>query len=274
MSTKKDVQCLCTECKQRDVIQEVGSWNWARFVVIFEMFKDLDWLYGKGKGLGSNLKFVEYKRKNENDAPKFNYRLEKKVKAIHKDDGTLYYDRKDKTKASLSKILKLYNEYYILRKKYNKAKYFINNYDTQEVVHLGLTSLVCECGNDNIIILSNNTHLQHLGINSSIVYYELKDYETEHFDGLDVPEWKIVLNGLYIEKGYDTSIDSVLNAETKRECYDSKVYEHILHVHELEDKFYTLAHLGELMVYRILGKNDSELIRDIITEHYSVKRSR
>lgn len=258
------VQCYCAVCKEADTRQEMGGDKYVRFVKLFEMWKRLEWLYD-GSSLGSKVKFVYsddnrklYTRVWNESWVETNTTIRKEGNFVPK--AVFNSLVKSKFNSKMSKLNELRNEYNELRDLYNSAKYFRSTYDTVSVVNeAGDSQLICACGNDEIFVISPNTHLDHLGVTKDDVESEFeKDQHTS--------------NGIYSSDDYDYSQDEILNKEIKREYEDHKVFNDRVEAHKAEEEFYAVAStmsIGE--VCKFLGSRKSELIADIIGEYYSLK---
>jgi len=255
MAGFETVQCLCSHCKAEVTRQEMGADSYDRFNKIFEMFQRLDWIYStkQNAGLGSRIKFVY----GEDNYPLYNKVKERVVNEL---DG--FVPRpvfNSLVSAKLSKLNDLRNEYEELRSLYNDAKAYTTTFDTTEVeLDDGTTALQCaNCGSDEIFILSPNRHLDHLCVTKE----DIKDEKIESTLG----------NGLYLEEGYDFSMDKFLNDEIKREYSDISDYESELRRHKVTEDFYNVASTMTVsQVCRYLGYR-ANLIADVIADYYECR---
>jgi len=245
----------------------MGSTNYVRFGNLFEMWKRLNWLY-KGTSLGCGVKFV-YSDDNKSLFTRVWNDAKSKTNAeIHTTKEFVPYSVfnatvKGKALNQMSALNDLRKEYLELQSIFNDAKWYNTTYNTVQVItDSGDSQLVCECGNDEIFVISPHTHLKHLGVTKDDIFGEFDKADSE------------TGNGLYSNDDYDYSADADLNKEIKREYSDHRIYNETVNAHRAESEFYAMA--GSMTIGQVckkLGKHKSNMIADQIAEYYSTKMS-
>jgi len=257
------VQCMCSECKTADTIQEMGSADYSRFNKVYQMFDRLNWLYGKKSNLGGYVKYVYGEDNNK---------LFTRVWNKAKSDVTLELGAnkviysvfnelvKSRALAGMKQLNELRNEYEELREEYNKAKYYNTSYDTEQVIdESGDTSLQCKCGNNEIFVISPHAHSKHLGISSEDIQAEF---------GYDDSTG----TGIYSDDDYNYDQDTQLNMDIKQERLVIHAMSQEVEAHKAEALFWNLVQssltIGQ--VHKKLGKK-AYLITDVISDYYVAK---